>query len=160
MQKRLIGVTMAIVAGLGAVGFAVSASASTPRHKAVTARIIGTWPNDVSIGGTGGFVVYSNGRVVTIDGAPFYGSFNVASNNVVGFADNSTENGYWVVTSRGKIYGTSGVCGSDEKLQGPRISLKSGERVLGAVSPSDVEDDFALVTSLHRTFNYGCNFTF
>jgi hypothetical protein len=150
---------VAVAAGLGAVGFAVSASASTSSPKFVP-HIIGSWPNDVSSGGTGGFVVYSNGRIVTIDGAPFYGSFNIATNNVVGFAGNGSENGYWVVTSTGKIYGTPGVCSSNETLQGPRVALRPGERVVGAISGSSFEKDFALVTSLGRTFEYGCNFTF
>lgn len=158
-MKRLIALTVAVVAALGAVGFAVSASASTTTSKAAAGHIIGTWPNDVSSAGTGGFIVYSSGKVVTIDGAPFYGSFHVATNNVVGFADNSGENGYWVVTSTGKVYGTNGVCSSGETLHG-HISLRPGERVLGAVSASSFDNAFALVTNKGRTFQYGCQFNF
>lgn len=158
-MRRLIGLAIAIVAGLGAVGFAVTASASTTGPKAVVGHIVGTWENDINGGGTGGFVVYSSGKVVAVDGAPFYGSFRIASNNVVGFADDGMENGYWVVTSAGRIYGTPDVCGSGEVLQGPRVSLKRGERVLGAIYPLDSDDDFSLVTNLGRTFEYACNFT-
>jgi hypothetical protein len=159
-MKRAIALTVAVVAGLGAVGFSISASASTARPKAVVGHIISAWPNDVSMGGTGGYIVWSNGKVVTIDGAPFYGSFNIPTNNVVGFAENGMENGYWVVTSTGAIYGTHGVCSSGETLQGPHVLLRPGERVVGAISSSGSLKDFALVTNVGRTFDYSCNFNF
>jgi hypothetical protein len=159
--RRILTATLAGVAAIGlAIAIPVTASASSSSQPKVAPHIVGTWPNDVSMGGTGGFIVWSNGRVETVDGAPFYGSFSIATNNVVGFAGNGTENGYWVVTSTGQIYGTHGVCSSGETLLGPHITLKAGERVIGAISGSSYTDDFALITNLGRIFDYGCNFNF
>jgi hypothetical protein len=159
--RHILAATFAGAAALGlAVAIPIAASAAGSSQPRVAAHIVSAWPNDVSIGGTGGYIVWSNGKVMTIDGAPFYGTFNIPTNNVVGFAENSSDNGYWVVTSTGKLYGTHGVCQSGETLQGQPVNLKPGEKVVGAVSASSMEDDFALVTNLGRTFNYGCEFTF
>ncbi len=159
--RQILKATLAGTAALAlAVVVPVATSAAGSPQPRVAPHIISAWPNDVSMGGTGGYIVWSNGKVVTIDGAPFYGSFNIPTNNVVGFAENGMENGYWVVTSTGAIYGTHGVCSSGETLQGPHVTLRPGERVVGAISSSGSMKDFALVTNLDRTFDYGCNFTF
>jgi hypothetical protein len=159
--RHIVAATFAGVAALAlAVAIPVAASATGSSQPRVAPHIVGAWPNDVSMGGTGGYIIWSNGKVVTIDGAPFYGSFNIPTNNVVGIAENGMENGYWVVTSTGQIYGTHGVCSDGETLHGRHIALRPGERVVGALSASTGEDDFALVTSQNRTFDYGCEFNF
>lgn len=139
-------------------GFAIVSSGALASTSA--GRIVGSWPDTIGAAGTGGYIVYSTGKVVSIDGAPNYGSFSVPGNDVVGFAESSEDDGYWVVTSTGKIYGTRSVCGSGEVLKGAAVTLRAGESIVGAISGSSFSNDFALVSNTRQTFQYACTYNF
>lgn len=152
-EVAAVGVLSAIAVGGLAIVSTTALASTNP------GRIVGSWP-DVIGSGTGGYIVYTTGRVVAVDGAPNYGTFSVSTDNVVGFAESEVDDGYWVVTRTGKIYGTKGACGSGEVLKGAAVKLSAGESIVGAISGSSYSNDFALVSNTGQTFQYACNFNF
>ena len=151
--RELVGIGVLATISIG--GFAIVPNAALASTSG--GRVVGTWPAIIGAAGTGGYIVYNTGKVVVVDGAPNYGSFSVPTDNVVGFAENAEFEGYWVVTSTGKIYGTKGVCGSGEELMGAAVKLKAGESIVGAISGSSYSKDFALVTNTGQAFQYACH---
>jgi hypothetical protein len=151
-MRELVGI--GIVAAISIGGLAIVSNAAMASTSG--GRVVGSWPAIIGAAGTGGYIVYSTGKVVVVDGAPNYGSFSIPTDNVVGFAENAEYEGYWVVTSTGKIYGTKGVCGSGDELKGVAVKLKAGESIVGAISGSSYSKDFALVTNTGQTFQYAC----
>lgn len=149
MRKLLLAlVVVGAVVGGTATG---SLAAAAPR-----AHIIGAWP-DVYESGTGGWILWSNGKVVSVGEAPFYGDArHDRINNVVGMLG-STEGGgggYWLVTSTGRLLSFGPTCGAGGHLQGPRHVPTSG--VVGLVMRSDGYAGFRMVTASGAMFQFGC----
>ena len=89
-------------------------------------------------------------------GAPNYGSATASGlNNFVGMVDDIRSNGYWLVTSTGRIFPFGSVC-QDQTLTGPRTLPGP---VVGAVDlKSQINEGFALVTATRATYAYECTF--
>ncbi len=147
---------------------------TTVKPKAVTpttlaaptgpAHVVGAFP---AFGGneTGGYVLYSTGRLDALDGAPFYGDARKAGlDNFVTMAD--TSDGYWLITATGQVFtygGISGDCQGDTisrptNLVGPVI----GTLFLSAKQQnnSNIDAGFLMVTSAGDIYTYACRSTF
>lgn len=154
MKKILVSLAVIL-----AVVVPMAASASTPKA-APKPHIIGTWPDDVTFNGDGGYVVWSNGRVQALSHAPSYGSLRLKKpvNNIVGFEADPMSGGYWLIAANATIYSLGSTC-QDQTLVGPKIVPKKG--VVGAVNLADSSNEgFEMVTSLGRTYSFSCQFSY
>ena len=67
----------------------------------------------------------------------------------------STDPGYWLITSTGKIVSVGGLCGSNETLQGHRVA----GLIVGAVNTTgSMDEGFDEVNAAGATSEYQCNF--
>jgi hypothetical protein len=152
----------ATLAGAAAVTLAIAipiaASASSSPQPRVAPHIVGTWPNDVNMGGAGGYEVWNTGKVVALNHAPYYGSAKASPADIVGFAADGESGGYWLIGANGAVYSEGTTC-QDETLEGPKIEPKSG--VVGAVNQKNqYNEGFTMVTAAGHLFTYSCVFTF
>jgi hypothetical protein len=112
----------------------------------------------VSTDNAGGYVVWNTGRVQAIGHAPYYGSVKPGVTDIVGFASDSLNGGYWLIGANGAIFGMGSVC-RDEKLVGPKVTPTSG--VVGAINlTGGFDEGFTMVTAAGRMFSFTCKFTF
>jgi hypothetical protein len=151
--------TAAVVAVLAVGGLVAStthASGSTA-PKASKAHIVGTWPNDVSESGSGGYAIWNNGRVQALGHAPFYGSVKKATSDIVGFAADEVSGGYWLIGANGAVFSLGTTC-QFETLVAPKNRPSSG--VVGAISlSSDLNEGFNMVTKSGHLYAFTCQFT-
>lgn len=150
MKKLVVTVTTAAIFAVIAISaLGSSASAASP------ARLVGVFPNQ-GLNSNGGYVLYSNGKVVPVGGAPYYGNgLGAKLTNFVALVSDSTDPGYWLITSTGKIVSVGGLCGSGETLQGHPVA----GTIVGAVNPTGSDDEgFDEVNSAGATSEYQCNF--
>jgi hypothetical protein len=76
-------------------------------------------------------------------------------NNFVGMVDDIQSNGYWLVTSTGRIFPFGTVC-QDQTLTGPKTLPAPA---VGAVNlKTQITEGFALVTATGATYAYECSF--
>ena len=148
---------VAVAAVALAIAIPMAASASGSPQPRVAPHIVGTWPNDVNMGGAGGYEVWNTGKVVALNHAPYYGSAKGIS-DIVGFAADPDGGGYWLIGANGKVFSEGTTC-QDETLRGPRIKPTSG--VVGAVNETnDTNEGFTMVTAAGHLYSYTCQFTF
>jgi hypothetical protein len=149
-KKIMVGLALAAASAVPAFMAAAPASAAPATH------LVGLFPNQ-GPAANGGYMLYSNGRVVPVGGAAYYGSALGHGNNFVSLVSDSSNPGYWEVTSTGKAYSVGQTCSSGETLQGARPH----GTVIGAVNPTGSTDEgFDLVTASGRTYEWQCNFNF
>jgi hypothetical protein len=120
-------------------------------------HVVGTFADDDGGQNTsGGWILWSNGRVQALLGAPNYGSATASGlNNFVGMVDDIQSNGYWLVTSTGRIFPFGTVC-QDQTLTGPKTLPAPA---VGAVNlKTQITEGFALVTATGATYAYECSF--
>jgi hypothetical protein len=151
MKKLLIGpiVALGLVTGLVASGGAASATAP---------HIVGAWSdNDSDNNTSGGWVLWSNGKLDALSGAPFYGDARKQGlNNFVGMVDDTQFKGYWLVTSTGKVFSYGQAC-PDEALTIPHNVPTSG--IIGAIDQQNqINEGFSLVSSTGALYNFTCTF--
>jgi hypothetical protein len=120
-------------------------------------RVVGTWADNQS-GGTqvsGGYELWSNGRVVPLQGAAFYGdAAKSGSNDFVGMITDYWSTGYWLITSSGQVFSYGQVC-KEQRLVGPAHMPSSG--IVGAVNLKDQDNEgFNMVTSTGATYGFRC----
>ncbi len=151
MKKALVALVVLL-----AVAIPIAASAST-HHPSLLPKphIVGVWPNDVSISGTGGYVVWNTGKVQAVGHAPYYGSVSKKVTNIVGFASDPDSGGYWLIAANGTVYAKGTTC-QFQKLIGPRDPPKS--KVVGAVNTTNGDEGFEMVTSADHLYSYTCQF--
>jgi hypothetical protein len=143
---------------LAAAVFAPVASASSNgsrRPASPSAHIVGTFAdNDSGTNTSGGWILYSNGLVEALAGAPNYGSAtHHGLNNFVGMADDTQSNGYWLVTSTGKVFSFGTTC-QDATLGGHAPSFG----IVGAIDQaSQTNEGFDLVSSSGKLYPFTCN---
>jgi len=154
MRKVIAGMLVALAA-VGATAFgALEAGAST--GGAMKPHIVGTWADDTNLGAsTGGWELWSNGRVVALQGAAdFGGAASHKLNDFVGMVGDTLGDGYWLVTSTGQVFPFGSVC-LDKTLKRPRGVPASG--IVGAVNlMSQTVEGFDLVSSNGAVFPFRC----
>ena len=133
-MKKVVLASLAVTL---AMAVPIAAAANTRASKAPKPHIIGTWPNDVALPGSGGYIVWSNGRIQAMSHAPNYGSLRLRKpvNDIVGFAADGWGAGpycFWLIAANGAVYSVGHTC-VDEHLVGPKDAPKEG--VVGAVNP-------------------------
>ena len=116
-MKSLLALA-ALAAALSLPGAAAASANPTP-------HIVSVMPT-LGISRAGGWVLYSNGKVNAIDGAPFFGDARKSGlDNFTTIAPSAGGDGYWLVTSTGKVftYGADIVqaCGPGAKVVVPKI---------------------------------------
>jgi hypothetical protein len=149
---------VAVAAVALAIAIPMAASASGSPQPRVAPHIVGTWPNDVNMGGAGGYEVWNTGKVVALNHAPYYGSAKASPADIVGFAADPDSGGYWLIGANGAVYSEGTTC-QDETLVGPKIKPKSG--VVGAVNQTkDFTEGFTMVTAAGHLYSYTCEFQF
>lgn len=124
------------------------------------AHVVGAFPA-FGGNGTGGYVLYSTGRLDALDGAPFYGDARKAGlDNFVTMAQ--TSDGYWLVTATGEVFTYGGINGD---CQGDTVSRPTNlvGRVIGTLFLSakqqnngNIDAGFLLVTSAGDIYTYAC----
>lgn len=152
MKRIAIGLAVVAAAGLGLTVRVIDASASAPR--AVSYYIVGTWPDDIGFG-SGGWVLWSNGYVKALNGAPYYGNgLKYHLNNFVGMVGDPHDAGYWLITSTGKAYAFGAVC------NGNPLEARNGDpkfNVIGGIYPvGSSGEGFSMVTLKGRVYQFVC----
>lgn len=111
-------------------------------------------------GGTlaGGYILYSNGQVNAVDGAPFYGDArHSGATNFVAIAQD-TGSGYWLVTATGHVYTYGNLCQGDT-VQAPSVVGP----IVGTLSLSQAQQNsdsidtgFLMVNAQGTVYSYLC----
>ena len=122
-------------------------------------HIVGAWENDSTqwtYTPTGGYVLWSNGRVTALDRASFYGDARTSDlNNFVGLASDRDSKGYWLVTSSGKVFGFGQICSTGGTLTVPKSAPSSN--VIGVIDQATNNNEgFAMITSSGKQYNFNC----
>ena len=138
-----------------------SAFVMLPKASAKAAHLVGVFPDNMSGTSTGGYMLYSDGRVVPLQGAPYYGNgLATRLTNFVALITDPLGNGYWIVTANGKHFARGTTCTGGEVLQGP-AHIPANVPIVGAINPSgSLNEGFDLVASTGRVYSYQCNFNF
>lgn len=150
MRRLLVGIAV-VLAGAAPLAEPPVASATPSPH------IVGTWP-DTNESGTGGWLLWSNGKVVAIDGAAFYGDARHAGyNNFVGMlaSDELGGQGYWLVTATGVVKSFGPACGDNASLHAPAKMPTSG--IVGLIEGTE-NSAFEAVSSKGATYAFKCEF--
>lgn len=152
MKKAVATIAaLAVVAVIAVPALGSGASAASAAH------LVGVFPNQGS-NSNGGYLLYSDGKVVPVGGAPYYGNgLSAKVSNFVALVSDPLDPGYWLITSTGKIVSVGGLCGSGETLQGHRVA----GTIVGAANPTGSDDEgFDEVNSAGATSEFQCNFNF
>jgi len=156
MIKSAITIASSVAISVCVFGGLAEAGRSVPR---VVPHVVGTWPDESGSDTSGGWQLWSSGKVVALQGAPYFGG--AAShhlNNFVGMVGDSFNDGYWLITSTGKVFPFGTVC-QGQKLVAPRGAPKSG--VVGAIHlRSQVDEGFDIITKSGRSYSFKCEFVF
>jgi hypothetical protein len=119
-------------------------------------HIVAAFPNDVTItNSTGGYILYSNGRVNAVQGAPFYGDARKSGlNNFVTMAQDPLS-GYWLITSTGQIYAYgSKICSGPPGVVGPKQVVGP---IVGTIYPANSNTEgFTMVNAAGTLYSYSC----
>jgi hypothetical protein len=156
MIKLAIATVSCAAVTLSAFAGLADASPTAPR---VVPHVVGTWPDHSGSNTSGGWELWSNGKVVALQGAPsFGGAVSRGLNNFVGMVSDSTYDGYWLITSTGRVFPFGTVC-QNQKLVGPRNAPKSG--VVGAINlRSQIDEGFNIVNTKGQSFSFKCTFVY
>jgi hypothetical protein len=151
MRTILVALTALVIAAVTVISAYGSSGRATSTH------LVGTFPNQ-DTNANGGYLLYSNGRVVAIGGAPYYGNGLSANvNNFVALVTDTLNPGYWLITSTGKVVSAGSLCranGYGSALQGRPV----GGTVVGAVNPTGSGDEgFDEVNSAGVTSEIQCS---
>ena len=138
------------------------ASVATSAHAAPAPRVVGAFPNTVGVTSAGGYVLYNNGKINALNSAPFYG--DARKSGLTNFAALAqTYNGYWLVTSTGKVYTYGSVCQGD-KISAPKkvVSPIIGTLYLSQaqMKSSNVDTGFQMVNASGTVYSYLCSYNF
>lgn len=138
------------------------ASVSTSAHAAPAPRVVGAFPNTVGFTSAGGYVLYNNGKVNALNSAPFFG--DARKSGLTNFAALAqTYNGYWLVTSTGKVYTYGSVCQGD-KISAPKkvVSPIVGTLYLSQaqMKNSNLDTGFQMVNASGTVYSYLCLYSF
>jgi hypothetical protein len=150
---------LVVTAVAAAAAVTLSVAAHAHAHAAPpTPHVVGTWANDQD-GGTqlgGGYQLWSNGEVVAIGGAQYFGdAVGAHLENFVGMVTDYWSAGYWLVTSTGRLFGYGKVC-QDQSLVGPK--KLPATTFSGAVDLVDADNEgFNLVTSAGAIYSFRCS---
>jgi len=104
-------------------------------------------------------MLWSNGKVRPVGGAPFYGDTRRDGiNNVVGMlaSNDAGGGGYWLMTSAGGVFSFGPTCGTDSQIVGPSHVPTSG--VVSLVGRSDGYAGFEMVTACGKMYGFECEF--
>jgi hypothetical protein len=123
-------------------------------------HIIGAWANGseqwMIYIPTGGYVLWSNGRVTALNRASFYGDARASGlNNFVGLVSDYGSEGYWLVTSSGKVFAFGPTCSTGGTLTAPKSAPSSN--VIGVIDQgANNNEGFAMITSSGKRYNFSC----
>lgn len=161
---RLSRVTALAIATSMAVGLTVTTTV-TVASAAPAPHIVGAYPDTMGFNNAGGYVLYSNGRVNAIDGAPFYGDARTS-----GLDDFTTMaedlqggKGYWLVTATGKVFTYGGTCEGDtisapKDVIGPIVGTL--QLSLAQQNNGNVDTGFQMVNAKGTVYPYLCELGF
>jgi hypothetical protein len=154
--RRVLSATLGGAAALAlAVAIPVAASASSHQSAAPEPHLIGIWSDDVLAGGPGGYAVWNTGKVVALNHAPYFGSVKPPVTDIVGFAADTQDNGYWLIAANGAVFSKGSTCES-ETLVGPKVKPTSG--VVGVYQSNNGNEGFTMVNAFGRLYPYMCQF--
>ena len=146
----------AILFGAASVFVPFSLAASPP-------QAVSAVPSTVGGNAYGGYILYSNGRLVATGGAPFYGdAVRTGLHNFVALGQDDSSSGYWLVTATGKVYTYGNLCQGDT-IQAPKIV----GRIVGTMflttaqqNNFNIDAGFAMVSNTGRVYDYLCKIAF
>ena len=130
---------------------------TTAKPAASTATIVAVVGANNDDSSDGGYILYSNGLVVPVGGAQFYGDARKSGlDDFVGLGQDGSDNGYWLVTRTGRAIAEGNVgCTGGETWTGP--GYLPGP-IIGVVN-AGVDQGYAAVTANGQTYTYSCQFT-
>jgi hypothetical protein len=158
MKKHLLAPILASALLAAPATVAGVASAAPAPH------IVAAFPDTLGFNSAGGYVLYSNGKVDALDGAPFYGDARrTGLNDFATLAEDTQGNsGYWLVTTTGKVYPYGGLCQGDTiqepKITGPIVGTLT--LTLGQQNSGSVDDGFQMVNARGTVYPYLCVISF
>lgn len=122
-------------------------------------HIVGAFQSaDDNTDGVGGYVLYSNGKLNALNGAPFYGDARQSGqDNFVTMAQNA-DGGYWLVTSTGKVfaYGVQD-CSGDTIQQPSHVQPPIvGAINLSSAAANNFDAGFQMVNESGTTYTWSC----
>ncbi len=154
MKRKLHLLGLLIITGLlGAIAVGVhSAGATSPATKV---HIVGTWADETTSNLSGGWVLWSNGNVEPFAGATNYGNATrYRLNDFVGIIGDVNDDGYWLITSTGRIYTYGSTCNGGSLVD---TSGTPQYGVIGAIHLSNQTlEGLSLVTQRGRVYPFVC----
>lgn len=134
-----------------------ASAATTPRVVSAVAATVGSTSN-------GGYILYSNGKLIAYGGAPFYGDARTKGlNDFAAVAQDGSNNGYWLVTATGKVYTYGNICQGDNikeptTIVGPIIGTMF---LTGAQQNNgNIDTGFLMVNNKGTVYPYFCEMSF
>jgi hypothetical protein len=99
--------------------------------------------------------MWSNGKVVALDGAQYHGdAAGAGRDDFVGMATDFWSAGYWLVTSTGRVYAYGKVCQDQALVRPPKVP-SSG--IVGAINlGNSVDEGFDLVGANGAVYRFQC----
>lgn len=122
-------------------------------------RIVSAVPTANSGNSNGGYVLYSNGKLVAVGGAPFYGDARASRlDDFVALAQDGSNNGYWLVTATGKVYTYGSVCQGDTIKEPQIVAPIVGTMFLTAAQQDNdnIDTGFEMVNAQGTIYSYLC----
>ena len=153
MRTRIVVATLVVMC-LSLL--AASLAAAMSKTSASPVRLVGVFATNMLGTSAGGYMLYSNGRLAPLSGAPYYGNAVATKlNNFVGMVTDANGNGYWLVTSTGKSFGFGPGPKCSGKVVGPTIP--AGTSIAGAINSSGfLTGTYEMVSSTGKIYKRTC----
>ena len=150
-----------VVAAVMCTGGTAVAAASSAQGHAPNPHIVAVVP--YVNGGTGGYILYSNGKLLADDGAPFYG--DARSKGISSFAavaQDGSGTGYWLVTTTGQVFTFGNLCQGDAVSESKIPPPIVGTMFLSQAQQNNgnIDTGFLMVDAQGKVGAYTCNFSF
>jgi hypothetical protein len=123
-------------------------------------HVVGAFPATAGASSNGGYILYSNGEINAVGGAPFYGDARHSGlTNFVAVAQDGDNAGYWLVTATGKVFTFGQVCQGGDTVSEPAITGPIvGTMYLSITQEGQVDTGFQMVNSAGTVYTYACNY--
>jgi hypothetical protein len=156
VSQVFVTLLLFVATTMGMDSVATSALAAPGPH------VVAAFPNTIGLSQAGGYVLYNNGKVNALNGAPFYG--DARKSGITNFAAlNQAYGGYWLVTATGKVYSYGSVCQGD-KISPPKNVVSP---IVGTLSMSqaqmnnsNIDTGFQMVNAKGTVYSYLCLYSF
>ncbi len=159
MRKAAALATAVLMSGMA--GGSAFASLSRSDAQVINSHVVSAVPD--ANGGTGGYVLYSNGKLLALGGAPFYGDARAKGlNDFSAIGQDGNSSGYWLVTATGQVFTFGNVCQGDRIAEAKVAPPIVGTMFMSRAQQNNVNIDtgFLMVNAEGNVFTYACQLTY